>query len=50
LQTPFVQTEPVIVLPYCSINILIDGYLRGVLFTRGPDPDAKILVWFPVIS
>ena len=50
LETPFVQTEPVIVLPYGSINILIDGYLRGVLFMRCPDPDAKILVWFPVIS
>ena len=50
LETPFVQTEPVIVLPYGSINILIDGYLRGVLFMRSPDPDATILVWFPVIS
>ena len=48
-ETPFAQTEPVIVLPYGTINILLEGYLRGVLFMRSPNPDAKILVWFPVI-
>jgi hypothetical protein len=42
------QKEPIIVLPYGTINILIDGYLRGILFMRGPDPDARILVWVPV--
>ena len=35
-ETPFVQTEPVIVLPYDTINILIDGSLRSVLFMRSP--------------
>ena len=47
-ETPFVQTEPIIVLPYGAINIVIEGYLRGVLFMRSPNPDAEILVWFPV--
>lgn len=44
LETSFVQTEPVIVLPSGTMNILIDGYLRSVLFMRSPDPDAKILL------
>ena len=45
---PFEQTEPVIVLPYGQMPILIEGYLRAVLFMRFPNPDAKILVWFPI--
>ena len=48
--TPFVQMEPVIVLPYGAIQIMIDGYLRSVLFMRGREPDARILVWVPVLS
>ena len=47
--TPFVQTEPVIVLPYGAIQLLIDGYLRSVLFMRSRDPDARIMVWVPGI-
>jgi hypothetical protein len=43
LETPFVQTEPIIVLPYGTINIL-----RATLFMRSPNPDAEILVWFPL--
>jgi hypothetical protein len=49
LETEFVQSEPVIVLPYGEFNLLIDGYLRSVLFMRSPNPDARILVWYPVI-
>jgi hypothetical protein len=51
--TPFHQSEPVIVLPYGAgggaPHLLIEGYLRSVLFMRSPNPDAKILVWFPLI-
>ena len=48
--TPFVQTEPVIVRPYGHIPILIEGYLRSVLFMRSCNPDATILVWYPVLG
>jgi len=49
LETEFVQTEPVIVLPYDEMNLLIDGYLRSVLFMRSPNPEARILVWYPIV-
>jgi hypothetical protein len=47
--TPFEQKEPVIVLPYDEKCILVEGYLRSVLFMRGDDPDARLAVWFPVV-
>jgi hypothetical protein len=46
--TPFQQTEPIIVLPYGLGPILVDGYLRSVLFMRSPASDDRILVWYPV--
>jgi hypothetical protein len=50
---PYYQSEPVIVLPYGANGgeprLLIEGYLRSVLFMRNPNPDAKILVWFPAV-
>jgi len=49
-ETPLVQTEPIIVLPYGTINILIDGYFCATLFMRSPNPDAEILVWFPLLA
>jgi hypothetical protein len=45
---PFNQTEPVIVIPYHGKNLLLEGYLRSVLFIRNANPDLKILVWYPV--
>jgi len=46
--TPFTQTEPVIVSTKWGVPMLIDGYGRGVLFMRTPNPDALIKVWYPV--
>jgi hypothetical protein len=43
LLTPFLQAEPIIVLPYRSINILIDGYFCGALFMRSPESGAEKL-------
>ena len=45
--TPFQQGEPVVVTPKYGPDILIDGYGRGVLFMRTPNPDALIKVWYP---
>jgi hypothetical protein len=47
-QSPFVQSEPVIILPYGDMPLLLDGYLRATLFMRSPNPDARILAWRPV--
>jgi hypothetical protein len=47
--TPFVQVEPVIVLPQGAVQMLIEGYLRSVLFVRSRDPDARIMVWVPAL-
>jgi hypothetical protein len=38
-----VQAEPIIVLPYLSINILIDGCFYGVLSMRSPESGATKL-------
>jgi hypothetical protein len=45
--TPFQQGEPLVVTPKYGPDILIDGYGRGVLFMRAPNPDALIKVWYP---
>ena len=45
--TPFVQTEPAIVLPNGPMQILVEGYLRAVLLMRSRDPEARLLVWVP---
>jgi hypothetical protein len=50
VEAPFVQTEPVIVLPYGEIELLLDGYLRGLLFMRSREKDGRILVWVPARS
>ena len=41
------QEEPIIVARQNAREFLIDGYLRGILFLRDPDPDARIMVWVP---
>jgi hypothetical protein len=46
---PLRQEEPVIVLPCDTAQILIEGYLRGVLFMRSRDPDSRIMVWVPAL-
>jgi hypothetical protein len=46
--TPFVQMEPVIILPHGTMHILIEGYLRSVLFMRSRELDARIMVWVPI--
>lgn len=46
--TPF-DPEPITVVGAQSLNILLDGYLRAVLFMRSPDPGETIKVWYPVL-
>lgn len=46
--TPF-DPEPIIVVRPQSLNILLEGYLRAVLFMRSSNPGETIKVWYPVI-
>jgi hypothetical protein len=48
LETPFVETEPVIVLPYGTMNILIEGYFRSTLFMRSGT--SRNSVHFAIVS
>jgi hypothetical protein len=51
LDHEFTQTEPVPVTPLLNGQyLLLDGYLRSLLFLRSEDPDRHMLVWVPVVS
>jgi hypothetical protein len=54
MDQPFVQEEPICVVPYndgqhCG-QLLLEGTLRSILFLRSSDASARILVWVPVAS
>ncbi|MFH0303467.1 hypothetical protein AAFX91_41460 [Bradyrhizobium sp. 31Argb] len=44
---PFVQREPCIVIRYGGHDVLIEGYLRSLLWLRKNDPATPLLVWLP---
>jgi hypothetical protein len=46
---PFDQKEPVIVVRMDGFDILLEGYLRSILFMRSNDPAAVLLVWAPCV-
>jgi hypothetical protein len=51
LGVPFAEpniVEPIIVVPYNENYLLLEGYLRALLFMRWNDPDIRIPVWKPV--
>ena len=43
----YVQDEPVIVISVQGHLILLEGYLRSLLFMKSPDPKAELLAWVP---
>jgi hypothetical protein len=45
---PFEQIEPVIVVIVRGQPLLLDGYLRSLLWLRRNDPAKPLLVWLPV--
>jgi hypothetical protein len=47
-QAQYQQTEPVIVVGQPGNYILLDGYLRSLLFMKSPDKTKRLLAWVPV--
>jgi hypothetical protein len=46
--TPFNQNhEPVIVIGEPGRHVLLEGYLRSIIFMRSSDPSHRLLVWVP---
>jgi hypothetical protein len=45
---PFVQTEPIIVVRIQGQLMIIDGYLRSLLWFRKHDAKQPLLAWLPV--
>jgi hypothetical protein len=48
--TPFNQShEPVIVIGEPGKYVLLEGYLRSIIFMRSSDPSHRLLVWVPFV-
>ena len=44
---PYVQGEPICVVPYNNRQLLMEGVMRALLFVIGADNKEQILVWAP---
>jgi hypothetical protein len=47
LPAKYEQAEPVVIVRVCNEFLLLEGYLRSLLFAKSIDPDAELLVWVP---
>jgi hypothetical protein len=45
---PYQQSEPVIIIGRAGEYLLLEGYLRSLLFMKSPDPSKRLLAWVPV--
>jgi hypothetical protein len=49
--TPFVQDEPVIMVRDVNHRyILLEGYVRSILFMRSPNLNTRLLAWVPTLD